>query len=439
MGIHPSYTRFGGSHADTAAAANMLAAEGLRGADGQPLSEALLLGIGGGLGAGYILWEFKAHALTLIVFGWRSRFNYPVEWWNRLCARLHVTPGWSEGGVRAADKALEAALASGRPALAWVDHSLLPYYGRQETLNGHIGHSVVVAGSDGDFVLVDDLAARPFRLRRAELRAARDRIPSYRNRLLTLTPGDAPDVKAAMRAGIADHIAALSDDSESFSLPVYRKWARLFTDTHNPKGWPQVFAGGRGLFTALCSLYEGIELFNTGGGGLRPLYAAFLEEAAVTLDQPRYREAAARYRELGAGWTRFAFDALDATPSLREARELMLNRAAALREKGPVGVMETRGYEERLALFEARYAAQPVLSPGESGALFAHLGDAMATLCNAEAAALQAVIRAAGASAAHTDTDADAPTLLTPAVAVPAPAASPRPRRPRQPKAKGAG
>ena len=28
---------------------------------GQPLSEAMVLGAGGGLGAGYILWEFKAH------------------------------------------------------------------------------------------------------------------------------------------------------------------------------------------------------------------------------------------------------------------------------------------------------------------------------------------------------------------------------------------
>lgn len=431
MSILPSYTRFGGAHADTAAAANVLAAEGLRGPDGLPLSEALLLGIGGGLGAGYILWEFKAHALAIIVFGWRNRFNDPVEWWNRLCARLNITPEWFEGGARAGDKALAAALAAGRPAIVWVDHALLPYYGRQEALNGHIGHVLVAAGADGDAVVLDDLAARPFRVSGAQLQHARGRIPSYRRRLLTLRPGPLPDLPGAMRAGIADHIAHLSDDSESFSLPVYRKWARLLTDSDNVKSWPRVFAGGKGLFAALCSLYEGIELFSTGGGGLRPLYADFLDHAAGALEQPLYREAAALYRSLGAGWTRFAFDALDASPALREARALMRNRAEALRRSGPTGVLETRGYEERLALFEARYAGQPVLTPDEANALFAHLSDALARLYNGEVAALQAVIRAAGAGAAQAA--ADAPTLLTP-LAPPAPAASRPARSPKRAK-----
>ena len=45
----------GGLHPDTAAIANVLAHHG---AD---VSEAMVLGAGGGLGAGYILWEFEAH------------------------------------------------------------------------------------------------------------------------------------------------------------------------------------------------------------------------------------------------------------------------------------------------------------------------------------------------------------------------------------------
>ena len=49
-------------HPDTAAVANVLAHHGVvAGHTGEPLSEAMVLGIGGGLGAGYILWEFEAH------------------------------------------------------------------------------------------------------------------------------------------------------------------------------------------------------------------------------------------------------------------------------------------------------------------------------------------------------------------------------------------
>jgi hypothetical protein len=56
------YALRGGVHPDTAALANVLANHGVAAERfNRPLSEAMLLGIGGGLGAGYILWQFKGH------------------------------------------------------------------------------------------------------------------------------------------------------------------------------------------------------------------------------------------------------------------------------------------------------------------------------------------------------------------------------------------
>lgn len=59
----PSSDRMrGGQHPETATLANILANQGVvSGVTGEPLTEAAILGIGGGLGAGYILWEFKRH------------------------------------------------------------------------------------------------------------------------------------------------------------------------------------------------------------------------------------------------------------------------------------------------------------------------------------------------------------------------------------------
>ena len=60
-----NYTHFGGQQAETASLTNILRAQGVHAPhNNQPFSEALLLGIGGGLGAGYILWEFAAHNVT---------------------------------------------------------------------------------------------------------------------------------------------------------------------------------------------------------------------------------------------------------------------------------------------------------------------------------------------------------------------------------------
>jgi hypothetical protein len=68
------YRLRGGVHPDTSAVANVLAHHGvIAGHTGAPLTEAMVLGIGGGLGAGYILWEFAKHNLKHPILGYRNR------------------------------------------------------------------------------------------------------------------------------------------------------------------------------------------------------------------------------------------------------------------------------------------------------------------------------------------------------------------------------
>src|SRR5688500_15353793 len=55
--VDHGWTLRGGTAPDASALANILANREVRGPDG-PLSEALIFGIAGGMGAGYILWEF---------------------------------------------------------------------------------------------------------------------------------------------------------------------------------------------------------------------------------------------------------------------------------------------------------------------------------------------------------------------------------------------
>ena len=101
-----------------------------------------------GSGAGYILWEFKAHDLRSLVFGFRNSWQYPDRWARKTCQRLGVPAAVHEtGSARKADAELRAAVGQGVPAIAWADQQVLGYRHLPAWLEGHGGHPVTVYGS----------------------------------------------------------------------------------------------------------------------------------------------------------------------------------------------------------------------------------------------------------------------------------------------------
>lgn len=82
------YILRGGTHPDTAALANTLANAGVT-AGGKQLSEELILGIGGGLGAAYILWQFTGRP-PVVTLGFRNQGQYPERWLVKTCSRLGI-------------------------------------------------------------------------------------------------------------------------------------------------------------------------------------------------------------------------------------------------------------------------------------------------------------------------------------------------------------
>ena len=339
MTLLPGYDHFGGIHPETATIANYLRFLGVENpATGAPFSEAMLFGIGGGLGACYILWEFKEHNRPAIVFGFQNQFNYPVRYVTTLCERIGVAAAFHEtGGVKKAGKTLHDALDAGRPAILWLERELLDYYNRDPDDTGWFSWLVTACGYDpaADTYTIDDTGARPFTVPGASLVAARRRVPSFKNRLLLLAPPTAIDLPGAVVAGIRGNIDYLGSKSTSFALPTLRKWARLLTDTKNAKGWPTVFAGGRCLFSGLVSVYEGIMHEGSDGTALRGMYADFLTEAAAVMDDAALNDAAAAYRALGEQWRALAETALDPTvEEFAAARALLDRREAAIQTGG---------------------------------------------------------------------------------------------------------
>jgi Butirosin biosynthesis protein H, N-terminal/Domain of unknown function (DUF4872) len=391
------YELLGGVHPDTHAIAGVLANRGLLAPHtGRPLSEAMVLGVAGGLGAGYILWEFKAHDLRSLVLGFRNSWQYPDRWAITACRRLGVPAAVHEtGSARKADEELRAAVGQGVPAIAWADQQLLGYRHLPAWLEGYGGPPVTVYGIDDatGTALIDDRNRAPLTVPLDALAAARARVGSYRHRLLVLdAPAaelDTDGLRAAVRDGLADQVEHLSQRSDSFSLPTFRKWARLLVDTRNAKAWPKVFADRVSLFDACLSVYENLELAaGWSGGNLRGLYAEFLDEAARLLDAPALGEAAAAYRAAAARWRAVADVALPADREpFAEARRLT-DRLQAQVEAGDAARPEAAGTAARL--WALRDRCRPAF-PGDDAdvkALLADLAAAVTAACEAEEAAL---------------------------------------------------
>ncbi|MBL8163033.1 MAG: DUF4872 domain-containing protein [Anaerolineae bacterium] len=378
----------GGIHQNTAALKNVLAARGVVAPHTQqPFSEAMLLGIGGGLGAGYILWEFTREAHPLIVLGFRNRWNYGAEHMMALCERLNLAPVLKEtAGAKGAAANLEAGLESG-PVVAWVDKAHMPHQQLPDSLKGYSVHIIGIHGRDGDEFVVDDLAAQHYRVSAEVMAAGRGRIGSDKNRLIIPGQPDKIDLPGAINTGITDHLEHLGRDSESFALPVYKKWAKTFTDTKNKKGWPVVFKNGLGLYITLRSVFEGVALDGTDGAGLRALYADFLDEAAGVLGKSALKDAAASYRAVADLWRGFAEAALPG--ALAPTAELMRKRYAHYRANEQDAMRPISIQLEELA---EEYSSNPPID--DVGALFADLGTRIQAIYEAEVAALD-TLRAA--------------------------------------------
>lgn len=400
--LHP----FAGKHPTTATITGILRnMDVVNPVTDAPFTEAMILGIGGGIGAGYILWEFKAHESATIVLGFRNRWNYTTEFLTNLLDRLSLPVTVYETGSRKkAAAALDETLAQGIPALVWVDKAHMPYLRLPEALKGYASHQIAVYEKlDDDRYRLDDLAEVFFTLTAEEMAAARDRIPSDKNRLLTLSaPSDtdlpasvralvpsehpAMDLPQAIRQGIEDCLQHLGRDSKSFALPVYRKWAKLMTNRKNKKGWHVVFAERKGLYTTLRSIYEGIKLDGTEGYGLRLMYADFLKEAAPVLSNPALEDAAQAYRIAAQAWDQFAQCALpDEIDSFKETKALMQERYR-LHRTGNIDMLDA--VMQKLADYETRIQADfPLNEPGVD-TLFETMQDALMAIYDAENSAL---------------------------------------------------
>jgi len=386
------YELRGGAEPETSACANAFANRGI--ADpvtGQPISEGLVLGVGGGLGAGYILWEFNATKGTerkVVTLGFRNQWQYPDRWYDKVCQRLGVAVQMHEtAGAARARHLLDQTLDAGIPAIAFVSTADLPYWHLPAEQSGWWGYPITIYGKVGDRYLVDDRNTGRITIGADDLAAARSRIPSYKNRLVVADAAaselDEEQLVAGVRAGLDEQLAHLSEKSTSFSLPAFDKWANMLIDTKNAKSWSQVFADGVGVVAALVFIVEQLDDRGQFGGSLRRLYAEFLDHAGQLIDV-NLSEPAGAYIAAAQRWLDVAA-VCRSVPAVDEASRLSGVRRDAV-ERGDVGDEAARKAAEEI---DGVLKSTDGIRPDEMAGLFSNLSEAVHAAANAERNALE--------------------------------------------------
>ena len=390
--IDNGYALRGGTNPDAAGLANVLAHRGVVGPDG-PLPEALIFGIQGGLGAGYILWEFHHDASRIVTLGFDHSWNYLDRRLDPAIDRLGIDADWSRtSGAKGAAASLRTELALGNPAIIWPDWFHIGYWHLPASFDGRGGHGVVAYAETEGRVHLDDRNLAPLTVGGADLDRARARIGSYQNAMLVVRTADATidgeRLRSAVRAGITATVEHLSSPSDSFSLPAWLKWSRLLVDTRNAKAWPKVFADGRELLGALLSVWDEIEPAGMAGGNLRDEFAEFLELAGDILGSQALAAEATRWREVAVQWHELAEAAApaDLAPIAR-ARELTAAVTGAVAE-GDVGAAERATAAADLWELRKAYAAEPPGGTERAPEIFAQMSECLAGIAAAETAAV---------------------------------------------------
>ena len=316
-----------GDHPETAALVRLLAHAGITGPRGAA-TEALVLGLGGGIGAACFTFEYKGHAPSFYVATrCEPQYAYGPEFLVTAAERLGATCTIVEASTPAA---AAKKLATARlPAIAWVDLGSLPWSRRLGGAAelGAMPHVLVVESFEDDTAIVRDTPARPFALALADLAAARKKLRVGKQRLLTITPGDAPDWPDVFRTAIAACAAGLHGKTKikgpmakNFGLGGLRRWAKAFVDPKDPKAWARVFPPAAAP-AGLAWSRHWIEHAGTGGAAFRPMYADFLEVAAKVMTAPALGTLAREYRTLGKAWRAFGASLLAPFPEIRRAQD----------------------------------------------------------------------------------------------------------------------
>ena len=363
----------------------------------QPISEALLMGISGGVVVGYFTFQYEGYDPQVNILT-RNTFDP----FSRMLDRLKVVREVIQ--TTQAEKAkrnLHEALQSGFAPIAWADSFTLPYSAEPDW--GEIAHAMfplVVFAQEDERVRVSDRAQMPFDVPQAQFMQAWGKVKKNKYRLMTVLSAQPDQLPEAVRRGIDDCIKLYVErppkgSPNNFGLQALQHWADRLVAVTGKGNWEKDYPVGRKLFTALESAFTFSVLFGKTDVADRATYATFLEEASDILQRPALCEVATLFRVAGHRWADFT-DALlpNELPLFAEARRAWVLRHQLFREQGEASVVERFALAQTLRELRQRSVLEFPLNEAQARVFRADLSERLRAVIVAERHAVEALIEA---------------------------------------------
>jgi hypothetical protein len=396
-------TQFNGRHWETGSIHNALAMQGVKAPHtGKLYSEALLLGISGGIAFGYFTFEYKGY-LPHVALLTRNTFN-PFQ---TILERLGIAQDIQQTNkAEIAEKNLLHTLESGLFPILWADQFSLPYncLPANEPMWGIM--PILALETDGKSVTIADRSRQPLHLSMAELTKARGRVKDDKYRLITLDAPQTAKLASAVHKGICQAISLFTEEPprgarDNFGFAAYDKLAELLVNKRNKQSWERFFPPGIRMYHALAGspvqpgAYHWINTWGSVDGADRGLYADFLLEAVQILKRPALKDAAEKFRESHKLWLAFAAALLpDDVPLLGESKKLIQKKHDLFINKGESALPEIEQINGKLNELLSRSESDFPLSNAQAADLRANLRDILLSIKTVEGQAVDLLQRA---------------------------------------------
>lgn len=393
MPILANYQHFAGRHWETGTLHNYYAYRGVKAPHtGQPYSEALFLGVSGGIVLGYFTFAYAGHDPHVALLT-RNTFD-PL---NTMLARLGIVQEVVQ--TNKAEKGLHNLLDTlddGLPAIVWADMWSLPYNALAPAAEMWAMFPLIVYGYDeaADQAWLADRAAVPLTVTTGALAAARGRIKQDKQRLLRLDLPDPDKIPAAVTAGIWDCIKLYTEKppkgtASNFGLRAFQSWADLLTKPKQRMSWAKEFPAGVKFYAGLTSTFSLFGSVGINGDADRARYADFLEEAALLLHKPALTTVAQQFRQSALAWRDLGRLLLPDTVAPFQETRLLIERTRQLfTEQGGASLAERQAINVRLQTIRATMNSDFPLDAAAVVALCTELAEQILYLRKVEQAAI---------------------------------------------------
>ena len=350
-------TQFTGRHWETGSIHNALALQGVKAPHtGEPYSEALLLGVSGGIAFGYFTFEYKGY-LPHVSLLTRNTFDPFTTMLERLGIMQDIQ---QTNKADVAEKNLKNTLETGLSPLVWTDYFSMPYNDlpAEGAMWGMM--PILAVKSDGETVTVADRSNQPMDVSMKTLTQARGRVKEDKYRLITLDTPKPTKLAGAVHKGICQTIKLFTEKPpkgarDNFGFAAYEKLANMLVNTRNKQSWERYFAPGVRMYHALAGspvqpgAYDWVNIWGSADGAERGLYADFLDEAAMILKKPALKDSAEKFRESYQLWLTFGESLIpDEIPLLGESKKLIQNKYDLFINKGADALPDIKKSNARL-------------------------------------------------------------------------------------------